>query len=77
MDVEGIAELPAESNPLNSTLLIRALQGSLSGDNQQLITSKQQLEGWQSKSGYYVLLQVRCTLLVFFEFRHEYPLLQK
>jgi hypothetical protein len=59
MEVEGIAELPAESNPLTESLLIHALKGALSGDNQRLITSKQQLEAWQSKSGYYLLLQVR------------------
>ena len=59
MEVEGVAELPAESNPLTETLLIEALKDALSSDNQRLITSKQQLEAWQSKSGYYSLLQVR------------------
>jgi hypothetical protein len=63
MEVEGIAELPAESNPLTESLLIHAIKGALSGDNQRLITSKQQLEQWQSKSGYYLMLQVRYILL--------------
>jgi hypothetical protein len=59
MEVEGwdVAELPAESNPLTEGLLIHALKGTLSGDNHRLITSNQQLEAWQSKSSYYLLLQ--------------------
>jgi hypothetical protein len=59
MEVEGwdVAELPGESNPLTESLLIHALKGTLSGDNHRLITSNQQLEAWQSKRSYYLLLQ--------------------
>jgi len=59
MEVEEIAELPAESNPLTESLLIHALQGALTGDNQRLITSKQQFEEWADKKAYYPQLEVR------------------
>jgi hypothetical protein len=58
MEVEGVAELPAEANPLTEGLLFHALKGSLTSDTQQLITSKQQLEQWEHKRGFYFLLLV-------------------
>ena len=67
MEVEGIAELPAEANPLTEGLLFHALKGTLTSDTQQLITSKQQLEQWEHKRGFYFLLLVSgyksCPLL--------------
>jgi hypothetical protein len=67
MEVEGVAELPGEANPLTEGLLFHTLKGTLTSDTQQLITSKQQLEQWEHKNGYYYLLLVRsahgtCTL---------------
>jgi hypothetical protein len=59
MEVEGIAELPgSEANPLTENLLLYALEGALSGNNHRLITAKQQLEEWQLREGYHLLLQV-------------------
>lgn len=57
MEVEGIAELPADSNPLTETLLRETLEKGLSSNNHQLIGAKQQLEEWQSREDYYPKLQ--------------------
>jgi hypothetical protein len=61
MEVEGAIELAGDSNPLTEGLLIYALEGALTADNQRLISSKQQLEEWAGREGYYALLEVRCT----------------
>jgi hypothetical protein len=58
MEVEGVVELPGEANPLTEGLLFHALKGTLTSNTQQLIASKQQLEQWEHKRGFYFLLLV-------------------
>jgi hypothetical protein len=57
MDVDGVIEVEGGANPLIEELVIKALQGALSSNNQQLISSKQQLESWATREGYYVKLE--------------------
>jgi hypothetical protein len=57
MEVEGIAELSADTNPLSETLVFNVLRDSLSGRREALITAKQQLEEWQTKPDYHLILQ--------------------
>jgi hypothetical protein len=57
MEVEGIAELPASSNPLSETLVLQSLQNYLSGRREALITAQTQLATWQTQPGYHAILQ--------------------
>jgi Importin-beta N-terminal domain len=57
MEVEGIAELPGDANPLSDRLVLQILQNSLSGQRESLISAKQQLEEWQTKPRYHAALQ--------------------
>jgi hypothetical protein len=57
MDVDGVIEVEGGANPLIEELVIKALQGALSSNNQQLISSKQQLESWATRERYYVKLE--------------------
>jgi len=59
MDVDGVIEVDGQANPMIEELVIKALQGALSSNNQQLIASKQQLEKWATQEGYYPKLEVR------------------
>ncbi len=57
MEVEGIAELPASSNPLSETLVLQTLQSYLSGRREALVTTQAQLGTWQTQHGYHAILQ--------------------
>lgn len=57
MAFNGLIEVEGQANPLIEDLVIKALQGALSSDNQQLISSKLQLEKWAVQEGYYVKLE--------------------
>jgi hypothetical protein len=54
-------ELPGEAAPLSPQQVFLALQSASSGQQHLIQTGTQQLQTWESQSGYYSLLQV-CTL---------------
>jgi hypothetical protein len=56
MEVEGLTELPAGS-PLTEGIFLQVLKGAASSDPQRIRTSTTQLEEWQTRTGYFILLQ--------------------
>ena len=50
-------EVTAEANPLSKQTLYHVLQSSTSNDQQQIKTGAQQLQNWETKAGFYSLLQ--------------------
>ncbi len=56
--MENAVELPAESAPLNQELLLKALTLATSGNPQQVQTTTQQLQEWETKGTFYSQLQV-------------------
>lgn len=56
--MNGVIELPPETNPLNSQTLYHILSAASSSDQQQVQTASQQLQYWEKQSGYYSSLQV-------------------
>lgn len=58
MEVEGVIEVPGEANPLTEGILYHVLRSAASSDQNQVQTGTKQLQQWETKRGYYPLLQV-------------------
>ena len=58
MSMDNIIELPAETNPLNWSILLHVLKSAASADQQQVETGTKQLQKWETEKGYYSSLQV-------------------
>jgi hypothetical protein len=58
MEVEGLIEVPGEANPLTEGILFLMLKSAASNNQQQIQTGTKQLQTWETKKGFYPLLQV-------------------
>lgn len=69
--MENTIELPAETNPLNQQTLLEVLNSATSGKSQQVQSSTKQLQEWETKSGFYSLLQVYARkVIIWFRFMY-------
>ncbi|KAF2817326.1 ARM repeat-containing protein [Mytilinidion resinicola] len=57
MEVEGLIEVPGEANPLTEGILFLVLKSAASNNPQQIQTGTKQLQTWETKRGFYPLLQ--------------------
>lgn len=56
--MNGAIELPGEAAPLTPQQVYLALQSATSYQQHRIQTGTQQLQTWESQSGYYSILQV-------------------
>lgn len=58
-------EVSGQTVPLTRDTLIHTLSAATSRDPQQIQTGTKQLQAWEAKDGYLVLLQVRSDACVY------------